>query len=129
MTRLLLGTVALLHAATAVWMWTWPHDWYERVPGVAMMGPFNVHFIRDVALVFGLSAAALLLGLQRRDRTALLLGAAWPVLHGLFHVWIWFQRGTPVDVIAASNLFGIQAPAWISLAAAWRHRFEEQDRA
>lgn len=129
MTRLAIGAVALLHAATAIWMWAWPQHWYDTIPGVPMMGPFNVHFIRDVALVFGLSAAALLIGLQRRDRTALLFGAAWPVLHGLFHVWIWLQRGTPADVVAAANLFGIQLPAWAALAAAWWHRFEEADHA
>ena len=68
-------------------MWFAPHTWYETVPGIAMMGPFNLHFVRDIALIFGMSSAALAYGALKHDRTAAVCGAAWPALHALFHVW------------------------------------------
>lgn len=120
MTSLLIGAIALLHCANACFMWIAPERWYHLVPGVAMMGPFNSHFIRDVALTFALSGGALLFGLRRKDRTALLFGATWPVLHALFHLWIWTSRGLPLDEIALANLLGIQLPAWLAFLAAWR---------
>jgi hypothetical protein len=42
------------------------------------------------------------------------------VLHALFHVWIWVHRGLPADVIALTNLAGIQLPAWGALILAFR---------
>jgi hypothetical protein len=99
-------------------MWFAPHFWYETVPGVAMMGPFNLHFVRDIALAFGMSAGALAYGALAHDRTAAVCGAAWPALHALFHSWIWFARGVPFDQIAFVNLTGIQIPAWLALTAA-----------
>ena len=58
MWRLCLIAIAAFHYANGLVMWFAPHFWYETVPGVAMMGPFNLHFIRDIALVFGMSAGA-----------------------------------------------------------------------
>jgi hypothetical protein len=54
------------------------------------------------------------------DRSAALCGAFWLVLHALFHVWIWVHRGLPADVIALTNLAGIQLPAWGALILAFR---------
>lgn len=125
MRHFLISAVAILHCTTAGFMWIDPQHWYHLVPGVAMMGPFNSHFVRDIALIFGLSGAALLFGLWRRNRTALLFGATWPVLHALFHVWIWVTRGAPADIVALTNLLGIQLPAWLVLAAAWPQTAEE----
>ena len=118
MWRAVIFLIAAINFANALTMWFAPHTWYETVPGVAMMGPFNLHFVRDIALVFGMSAAALAYGALRHDRTAAICGAAWPCLHALFHVWIWFARGIPFDQVALVNLTGIQAPAWLALAAA-----------
>lgn len=118
MWRPILLLIAALHFANALAMWFAPHAWYEAVPGVAMMGPFNLHFVRDIALAFGMSAGALAYGAARLDRTAAVCGAAWPCLHALFHIWIWFGRGLPLDEIARVNLTGIQIPAWLALAAA-----------
>ena len=67
MWRLCLIAIAAFHFANGLVMWFAPHFWYEAVPGVAMMGPFNLHFIRDIALVFGMSAGALAYGAYRRD--------------------------------------------------------------
>ena len=118
MWRSILFLIAAAHFVNALYMWFAPHAWYEAVPGVAMMGPFNLHFVRDIALAFGMSAGALAYGAARIDRTAAVCGAAWPALHALFHIWIWFARGVPFDGIALVNLTGIQIPAWLALAAA-----------
>ncbi|MEZ6001221.1 hypothetical protein [Hyphomonas sp.] len=118
MWRPILLLIAAVHFANALMMWFAPHTWYETVPGVAMMGPFNLHFVRDIALVFGMSAGALAYGTLKYDRTAAICGAVWPALHALFHIWIWFARGVPLDQIAFANLIGIQTPAWLALAAA-----------
>lgn len=119
MWRPILFLIAALHICAALSMWFTPHHWYETVPGVAMMGPFNLHFIRDIALAFGMSAGALAWGALRFDRSAALCGAAWPCLHAIFHISIWLGRGMPFDQIALVNLIGIQLPAWLAFAAAF----------
>jgi len=70
--------------------------------------------------VFLMSALATAYGLYQDDQTALVCGALWPALHAVFHIFIWVQRGVPLDVIGASNLFGIQAPAWAMLVLSLR---------
>ena len=102
------GIVALL-------MFFQPMVWYQITPGVAETGPFNMHFVMDIGLIFFVSAAAFTYGITRRVATALIFGALWPFLHALFHIFIWFQRGMLFDVIALSNLLAIQLPAWAAL--------------
>lgn len=106
------------YLSTAIYMFVAPEAFYNRTPGVAMMGPFNVHFIRDAGLAFLTSGAALLWGVLKADRPVAVFGAAWPCLHALFHIWIFLARGFPADEIALVNLIGIQLPAWLVLAAA-----------
>lgn len=125
MARAILTTLAALYGLTAAVMWAAPMRWYELTPGVAMMGPFNSHFTRDVALAFLVSATALAVGARQGNRALAMFGAAWPCLHAAFHVWIWLSRGLPADIPAVTNLFGIQLPAWVALAAAFRLREEE----
>ena len=118
--RYLLGGLSAFYSLYAVYMWFAPQHWYDTTPGVAMMGPFNLHFIRDVAIAFLVSGAALGWGVWKTDRSAAVIGAAWPCLHGLFHIWIWTQRGFPLDDIAMTNWFGIQLPAWLALWTAFK---------
>ena len=117
--RLLLISIALLNLMTGVVIFFAPQFFYDTVPGVSMMGPFNLHFIRDAGLAY--FGSGLLLGLAwRREEYAFALGGAlWPCLHALFHIQIWLARGAPVDQVAITNLFGIQLSAWAALFAAW----------
>ena len=124
MTKTLIYALGTFYLASAAYMWVWPEQWYVSVPGVQMMGPFNLHFIRDVALMFLMSAAALGWAAAKADVSAGVCGAAWPCLHALFHIWIWGARGFPLDVIALTNLLGIQLPAWLALWAVLRLRAE-----
>ena len=118
MWRTILIGVGLLNVSVAAYMWFAPQLWYDRTPGVAMMGPFNLHFIRDVALAFLMSGGGLLCGALKENKTAAVMGAIWPCLHALFHIWIWLARGMPLDEIAMVNLLGIQTPAWLAALAA-----------
>ena len=99
----------------AIFMFIAPMSFYENTPGVPMMGPFNSHFIRDAGFGMGVGGAAILWGALKHDRTAMFIGIAWPVLHAIFHIWMWFSRGMPLDFIAFVNLSGIQIWAWIVL--------------
>jgi len=117
MWRNVLLVIGTHYFVLGVLMWLTPLLWYELTPGVAMMGPYNLHFVRDIALIFLLSGVGLAWGALQRDRTACVMGAAWPALHALFHLWIWGARGAPVDLVAVSNLLGIQLPVWLALVA------------
>jgi hypothetical protein len=117
--RPLLLFIASLNLMTGVVIFFAPQFFYDTVPGVSMMGPFNLHFIRDAGLAY--FGSGLLLGLAwRREEYAFALGGAlWPCLHALFHIQIWLARGALVDQVAITNLFGIQLSAWAALLAAW----------
>lgn len=60
----ILGALALVTAANALWMLAAPLHWYHELPAdVPATGPFNEHFVRDigcalavVALAFGWAA-------------------------------------------------------------------------
>ena len=96
------------------------------MPGVAQTGEFNNHFLRDVGLAYLVSGLALWVSAARRDPMLGLFGAAWPVFHALFHIWIWaVMRGAALDHVALSNLLGIQMPAWAALWAAFQHNQKE----
>ncbi len=118
MARLIIAVAGAYFVAVGAVMFVAPDGWYLATRGVAETGPYNMHFVLDVALVFAVTDPDLILGALRRDRSLLLAGAAWPALHALFHIWVWLGRGLPVDGVAAANLFAIQLPAWLALIAA-----------
>lgn len=110
--------IGVLSVTTAAYMWVATLHWYETVPGVNLSGPINFHFAKDVALAYLASGIALIWAGVRHDPPAAICGAAWPALHALFHIAIWFHRGTPLDLVALTNLMGIQTPAIAGLLAA-----------
>ena len=118
MQRSILLGVALLNIATGFQIFFAPEFFYNTVPGVSMMGPYNVHFIRDAGLAYAASGALLVLGWRRADYTLALAGALWPCLHALFHLQMWIARGVPADLVALVNLVGIQLPAWATFFVA-----------
>lgn len=125
MWKSLLLVIAGLNAFVALFMWFAPQLWYDITPGVAMMGPFNLHFIRDVSLAYATSTVALAWGAMQRQRNLALVGAFWPCAHACFHLWIWFARGLPLDLVAAVNLMGIQPLAWLALLGALKLGHEQ----
>lgn len=63
--------------------------WYDAVPGVALTGPFNGHFVKDVGATY--LACAVGLGWfawrPRQGWAAMAIGAVWLTLHALVHVY------------------------------------------
>ncbi len=115
MQKIVLAGVGALSVLTAAYMWTATQHWYDTVPGVRLTGPINFHFAKDVALAYLASGAALIWAATKGDKPTGVFGASWLVLHALFHIWIWTQRGNPTDLVAATNLIGIQIPAFTAL--------------
>jgi len=115
MAKIILSVIAVIYGVNALIMWFAPEFWYETTPGVSMMGPFNLHFVRDIALIFLLAAGAFAWTVRNNSQTVGFVGASWPCMHALFHIQIWIARGIPLDEVAFVNLVGIQLPAWTAL--------------
>ena len=119
MNKFLLYVFGALYAATAFYIFFFPQEFFVSTPGLDMMGPFSIHFIRDVALAFLASGAALIWGTHNRNRAVCICGALWPFLHGLFHVQIWSMRGFPFDYIFFYDAGAVIVPSFLAMAAAW----------
>jgi len=129
MLRTLLAAIAVLNLLTGFVVFFAPQFFYDTVPGVSMMGPFNLHFIRDAGLAYFGSGVLLMVALRRGEYAFAFGGVLWPCLHALFHIQIWLARGAPADLVALTNLFGIQITAWLALYATWSlWRLEKQGR-
>ena len=93
-----------------------PQDWYWAVPGVPDRGSFNVHFVRDIGIIYALCGGALAFGaLQPAQRLGLWsISAAWLSAHALFHFW----EVTVAEVGMGSLLVdfpGVTLPALVNL--------------
>ncbi len=124
--RILLIVIAVGYAINGLYMLVSPYGWYEAVPGVSMLGPYNTHFIRDIGILYGVTAALFVWGARAGRSPALMAAAAWPALHAVYHLQMWAARGFALDLVAFVNVSMIQAPAWAGLYAAWR--LYEQER-
>jgi hypothetical protein len=113
----LIGT-GLVWLLTGAIIFADPMGFYERTPGLKLMGPFNMHFVRDVGIAFVASGATLTCGGWTKARALVLAGSAWPVLHAVFHVQIWGHRGFPLDGIFAFDLLAVIAPPVLVLLLA-----------
>lgn len=118
--RTILIFIAVAYALNGLWLLVDPQLWYDTIPGITMLGPYNTHFLRDVGIVYLVSGAGLWWGLGRGRGAALVIAAAWPALHAIYHFQMWIARGFPFDLVALVNVSLIQTPAWLGLWAAWR---------
>ena len=103
MSRLLLILIAILNVLTGVQMFLMPEFFYETVPGVKMLGPFNIHFIRDAGLSYTAAGLLQAWGWRRNLYSWSIGGGVWPVFHALFHLQMWIARRVPVDLVAVVN--------------------------
>ncbi|MEW9918570.1 hypothetical protein AB2B41_03075 [Marimonas sp. MJW-29] len=126
MNRIILVGVGGYALFNAAFMLLAPQLWYAEVPGVAATGPLNLHFATDVALAFLSSGLALVWAGVKVDFSAAVFGSCWLMLHALFHVSIWVQRGFPADFVAVANLLGIQLPAMLAAGATLRTREDKR---
>lgn len=118
MQKIMLG-LSLYFFLTGCYLLLAPMHFYQNVPGVSAMGPFNLHFIRDVGLVFMASGGAMTWGITKRVKSTLVAGAAWPFLHALFHIQIWAgMRGFAMDFITLSDFVAVIVPGLVAMYGA-----------
>jgi len=113
-----LGAIALLTAANAVWMLVAPEHWYHELPAnVPAAGPFNAHFVRDIGCAFFAVAAAFgWAALRPVHRVALTaLGTLFLVEHALLHVFDSVRGYLPAGHWH-HDIAGVYVPAVLSLA-------------
>jgi hypothetical protein len=120
--RLALIGLGVLWLLNGIFIFTDPKRFYEIVPGLKLMGPFNMHFIRDVGLAFVASGGALAWGARMSAQRLVYTGLAWPSLHALFHIQIWGHRGFPFDGIFAFDLVAVIGPPLLALLAVLKLR-------
>lgn len=120
MARTLLFIVAGYAVLIAGYIWFLPQAFYDNTPGVAMMGPLSLHFMRDVSLAFLSGGVILIWGALRHDQRLALAGSLWLAFHAIYHVGIWINRGLPFDIIFASDFAGVIIPAAVAVWAARR---------
>jgi len=85
--RRLAGLLAAFNVLNGLIMLAFSKHWYDAVPGVALTGPFNRHFVEDIGAAF-LAAGFGLVARAWRTRywPAALAGAAFLALHALIHL-------------------------------------------
>ena len=107
-TRPILLTLGLFHAGNGAWMFVAPSSWYATIPGVALSGPLNYHFVADIGLAFLASGIGLVLGARKGFASFAVAGATWPALHALLHIRGWIEHGFPrATDIAVSEGVGV----------------------
>jgi hypothetical protein len=97
MIRAGLMALALGWGLTGLFILSLPETFYALVPGLAAMGPFNSHFVRDVGLAFLASGGSLGWGARTGVAAIAIAGVLWRLLHAIFHVQVWSHRGFPFD--------------------------------
>jgi hypothetical protein len=120
--RVMLLILGAFHILGGLWMLAAPAAWYASIPGIAATGPFNPHFITDIALAFIASGTGLILGARKAPwaGSVAAAGATWPALHALFHVWTWLSMGFPRALpVALSEVPGVVAIGALGAALAW----------
>ena len=127
--RIALGYLALFSAQIGFWALFAPRSFYDDFPGLGRMwiaidGPFNEHFIRDVgalnlALLVLLVATFVLLSRQLLVVSA---GAvlAWGVPHAIYHLANTEGIATSDAVLSIGGLIFFALLGFVLLAAASR---------
>ncbi len=119
MTKTILLVLAAWHGLNGVVMLLMPVRWYETVPGVTHTGPFNGHFIADIAIAFLASAIGLALAALRPGHSTVAFIAAPAVFlggHAVLHAVEFFHGHLNVYEIVrdtATIILPGLLPAWL----------------
>lgn len=100
-----------LLAGTAIFLV--PGHFHALTPGVALFGPFNAHFIRDVGLAYVASGLVGLYGVRSGSVPVGVAAALWSCLHAVFHLHVWVDRGLPLDGIFVFDLSFVIVPPFL----------------
>ena len=125
MREAVLWILAALYLGTGLYLVVAPAGFYQNAPGVSATGPYNMHFIIDVGLAFGVSALALAWGVWAKSKPVIVFGAAWIALHGLFHLVLWLTRGDRLGEAALTDLGVVVLPALVTAALAVKYKERE----
>ena len=90
--KIILVTLSIYNAANGLLMLVAPHFWYEIAPGASETGPYNPHFVPDIAFAFLASATGTALAgfLTGRNRAyALVSASVFLGGHATLHVIEW----------------------------------------
>jgi hypothetical protein len=89
MFRTIAAVLGVFLAGGALWQMMAPLAWYDAVPGVVQTGPFNAHFVRDIAAAYITVAAGLIAFAWRPSagRPALMAAALFLVIHSGIHIF------------------------------------------
>lgn len=120
MIRAALLVFGVIWVLTGIYIFFMPQRFYDSIPGLDLMGPFSIHFIRDVALVYLASGGVTIYAALKEQRSLAIAGTLWPLLHGLFHIQIWSMRGFPFDDIFFFDLAAVIGSSAIAFGLAWR---------
>lgn len=109
-----------LLAGTAIF--SAPRHFHALTPGVALLGPFNAHFIRDIGLVYIASGLVGLYGVRSGSISLCVAAALWSCLHAVFHLHVWIDRGLPLDGIFLFDLSFVIMPPFLVVLVLLRLR-------
>ena len=84
------GIIGIAFLANSIFMIVSPSSWYYSLETVVQTGPMNSHFIRDIGLMYFLTAVVVFLGLrQPQNKVVWWTGAAGRHLsHGGLHTYV-----------------------------------------
>lgn len=122
MIRLLIWALVAFYLLTGLYISVTPHDFWLNAPGARETGPYNMHFIRDVGFAFLTSAAAIGFGLYRNEKTLMVFGSLWLLIHGLFHLTLWALHGMRFDSAALVDAVVVSIPAIVIFVLCLRYR-------
>jgi hypothetical protein len=123
MRRLAAGVLALILGANAAVMLLAGQWWYRAVPGVTGTGPYNAHFVKDIAAAYLIVALALVWRAARpaAGQGALIAGAGFLIVHALIHLVDEVSGGDAIGDFTR-DFAGVFLPAFIAAWIAWPDR-------
>ncbi len=110
------------HGLNGLAMIAMPELWYQTVPGVTATGPFNGHFVADIAIAFLASAAGLAVAAARfriSAPAALVAPAVFLGGHAVLHLAEFFHGHMGMSEIARDTLL-ILIPGLLPAIVLWQ---------
>jgi hypothetical protein len=123
MNRWITAILAVVLGANSVFQLIAPLAWYDAVPGVALTGAYNPHFVRDIAMAY----LVVVLGLAwfawrpRQGWPALVCAAAFLALHAAIHIGDGACGSAPLSDFTR-DVPGVFLPALLAGWIVWRSR-------